>query len=388
MVGSREADASVHPRRGRRADRQRSGRPRQPGAGETGPAGRCPGSLLRRPDRQGSPASISTSTAAPMSAWSSNRTLQPTCTRATADPSTTRPTNWSRLILPRPADRSKPSTEGKTNHESSRQWPRACFPPSRSARLRRAAVAPGHPALPEAEPDVKTRLQPRAAAGGTVRGSHRHGPWWPASATCSCATTASARRSHAAWPQPRPALAGSASGGLRNPRDASGVRPAGRRGRLVLVDTVPPDRARCSDTGQHPGPALGARKTSRQPRPLDPHGMDPAAVLDRLRSLGGKLPPTYVVGCVPADMTEGIGLSPRWRPPCRRRWPPSSHSSKKTFPIPPEEVPHVPRNTGPGHRARRRLRRPARPRGCGRGGSGKSTSGCWTTARWKPAAGS
>ena len=38
--------------------------------------------------------------------------------------------------------------------------------------------------------------------------------------------------------------------------------------------------------------------------------MDPAAVLNRLRSLGGKLPPTYVVGCVPADTTEGIGLSP------------------------------------------------------------------------------
>ena len=37
--------------------------------------------------------------------------------------------------------------------------------------------------------------------------------------------------------------------------------------------------------------------------------MDPAAVLGRLRSLGGELPVTYVVGCVPADVTEGIGLS-------------------------------------------------------------------------------
>jgi hydrogenase maturation protease len=38
--------------------------------------------------------------------------------------------------------------------------------------------------------------------------------------------------------------------------------------------------------------------------------MDPAAVLVRLRSMGGSLPATYVVGCVPADLSEGIGLSP------------------------------------------------------------------------------
>ncbi len=37
--------------------------------------------------------------------------------------------------------------------------------------------------------------------------------------------------------------------------------------------------------------------------------MDPVAVLGRLRSLGGELPATYVVGCVPADVSEGIGLS-------------------------------------------------------------------------------
>jgi hydrogenase maturation protease len=43
---------------------------------------------------------------------------------------------------------------------------------------------------------------------------------------------------------------------------------------------------------------------------LDRHGMDPAAVLGRLRSMGGSLPATYVVGCVPADLSEGIGLSP------------------------------------------------------------------------------
>jgi hydrogenase maturation protease len=78
---------------------------------------------------------------------------------------------------------------------------------------------------------------------------------------------------------------------------------------LVLVDTVPPD-----DLG---GAAPGSIRVLRV-RPedldgtasLDPHGMDPAAVLGRLRSLGGELPLTYVVGCVPADVTNGIGLSP------------------------------------------------------------------------------
>jgi hydrogenase maturation protease len=43
---------------------------------------------------------------------------------------------------------------------------------------------------------------------------------------------------------------------------------------------------------------------------LDAHGMAPVAVLASLGQLGGKLPPTYVVGCQPADVSEGIGLSP------------------------------------------------------------------------------
>jgi len=42
---------------------------------------------------------------------------------------------------------------------------------------------------------------------------------------------------------------------------------------------------------------------------FDPHGMNPVAVLGSLDRLGGTLPPTYVVGCAPADIAEGIGLS-------------------------------------------------------------------------------
>ncbi|MCU1548048.1 MAG: peptidase [Arthrobacter sp.] len=78
---------------------------------------------------------------------------------------------------------------------------------------------------------------------------------------------------------------------------------------LVLVDTVPPGDLREAAPGS-------IRVLQVRPEDLDgtasldPHGMDPAAVLGRLRSLGGELPLTYVVGCVPADVTEGIGLSP------------------------------------------------------------------------------
>jgi hydrogenase maturation protease len=43
---------------------------------------------------------------------------------------------------------------------------------------------------------------------------------------------------------------------------------------------------------------------------FDAHGMAPVAVLGSLTSMGGELPPTYVVGCEPADLDEGMGLTP------------------------------------------------------------------------------
>lgn len=42
---------------------------------------------------------------------------------------------------------------------------------------------------------------------------------------------------------------------------------------------------------------------------FDAHGMAPVAVLASLGQLGGSLPPTFVVGCRPADVGEGMGLS-------------------------------------------------------------------------------
>jgi hydrogenase maturation protease len=42
---------------------------------------------------------------------------------------------------------------------------------------------------------------------------------------------------------------------------------------------------------------------------VDAHGMDPASVLALLKSLGGHVERLLVVGCEPADIEEGMGLS-------------------------------------------------------------------------------
>jgi len=42
---------------------------------------------------------------------------------------------------------------------------------------------------------------------------------------------------------------------------------------------------------------------------FDAHGMQPVSVLASIGSMGGELPPTYIVGCAAADVSEGMGLS-------------------------------------------------------------------------------
>jgi hydrogenase maturation protease len=72
---------------------------------------------------------------------------------------------------------------------------------------------------------------------------------------------------------------------------------------LVLVDALPgygpPGELTVLEVGEDD---LGAGD-------FDPHGMAPVAVLAGVRQLGGSLPPTYLVGCRPASVAEGIGLS-------------------------------------------------------------------------------
>lgn len=74
---------------------------------------------------------------------------------------------------------------------------------------------------------------------------------------------------------------------------------------LVLIDTVPPRGA----AGKiH---VLEVRADDADGTAFDPHGMDPNSMLASLRSLGGTPPPTTIVGCEPALLEEGIGLSPQ-----------------------------------------------------------------------------
>jgi hydrogenase maturation protease len=72
---------------------------------------------------------------------------------------------------------------------------------------------------------------------------------------------------------------------------------------LVLVDAVPGDG--------EPGELVTLRITAEDfgSGEFDAHGMEPEAVLSALPTLGGELPPTYLVGCRPTSLDDAIGLS-------------------------------------------------------------------------------
>ena len=73
---------------------------------------------------------------------------------------------------------------------------------------------------------------------------------------------------------------------------------------LVVIDAMPGKGSPGDLTVLEVGPDdLGEGE-------LDAHGMAPVAVLASLGSLGGSLPPTFVIGCQPADVGEGMGLTP------------------------------------------------------------------------------
>ncbi len=73
---------------------------------------------------------------------------------------------------------------------------------------------------------------------------------------------------------------------------------------LVIIDTMP--------RGGEPGDIVVVEVGPEDlgTGEFDAHGMEPTAVLASLGALGGELPPTYVVGCEPADVNEGMGLTP------------------------------------------------------------------------------
>lgn len=79
---------------------------------------------------------------------------------------------------------------------------------------------------------------------------------------------------------------------------------------LILIDALPAN-ARPGDgrPGEVTLLAVGAEDLASSDAGYDPHGMNPVAVLAGLPTLGGTLPPTYVVGAQPMEIGEGIGLS-------------------------------------------------------------------------------
>jgi hydrogenase maturation protease len=73
---------------------------------------------------------------------------------------------------------------------------------------------------------------------------------------------------------------------------------------LVLVDAVPRDQ---------PAGSLALLEVGRDDLgtpAVDAHAMDPVAMLATVETLGGTRPRTLLVGCQPATLEEGIGLSP------------------------------------------------------------------------------
>ena len=73
---------------------------------------------------------------------------------------------------------------------------------------------------------------------------------------------------------------------------------------LVLVDACPGD----GGPGELTVLEIGADDLGSGE--FDAHGMNPVSVLANLGQLGGSLPITYLVGCTPASVEEGIGLNP------------------------------------------------------------------------------
>jgi hydrogenase maturation protease len=72
---------------------------------------------------------------------------------------------------------------------------------------------------------------------------------------------------------------------------------------LILVDAI---------AGTDPPGTLCVLEPdpSGNAEPLDAHRMDPLAVLGMVAGLGGEIGRVLVVGCQPADLDDGMGLSP------------------------------------------------------------------------------
>jgi hydrogenase maturation protease len=87
----------------------------------------------------------------------------------------------------------------------------------------------------------------------------------------------------------------------------------GRYATTILVDAISrggaPGTLSVIEAVPHQEPDGQPVPQPREGTAVDPHGMHPAAVLELLRRLGGAPGRVLVVGCEPASVAEGIGLS-------------------------------------------------------------------------------
>ncbi|HUC15675.1 MAG TPA: hydrogenase maturation protease [Acidimicrobiales bacterium] len=79
--------------------------------------------------------------------------------------------------------------------------------------------------------------------------------------------------------------------------------------RLILVDAVPMGEAPGTLAVIQPA-AAGVPGPDEDIPVVDAHSMSPDVVLATLSRLGGSVEEIYIVGCQPASLDEGIGLSP------------------------------------------------------------------------------
>ena len=83
-------------------------------------------------------------------------------------------------------------------------------------------------------------------------------------------------------------------------------------GALVMIDAVPMGEPPGTLAVIEPSRPIGALLGPRVPGPavLDAHTMSPDVVLATLARLGGSVGRIVIVGCQPAVLDEGMGLSP------------------------------------------------------------------------------
>jgi hydrogenase maturation protease len=79
---------------------------------------------------------------------------------------------------------------------------------------------------------------------------------------------------------------------------------------LVLIDAVPMGEPAGTLAIIEPEVAPALVTGSEAPPAVDAHSMNPDTVLTTLAHLGGSVEKVFILGCQPATVVEGMGLSP------------------------------------------------------------------------------